>query len=66
MSLRLDATEEDFVTSMALHPRDISEEQLRTFEGYIAKIFRAFGMDIADSGHRPHPATLHSCAAGRH
>jgi GTP cyclohydrolase I len=48
MSLHLDAAEEDFVSSMALHPRHISEEQLRTFEGYMAEIFRAFGMDMSD------------------
>jgi GTP cyclohydrolase I len=57
MSLRLDPShdlghdlmEEDFTTSMALHPRDLSAEQLRTFEGYMAEIFRAFGMDMADA-----------------
>ncbi len=57
MSLNLDATEEDFVTTMALHPRDISlhprdisEEQMRRFEGYVAEIFRALGMDMSDPG----------------
>lgn len=48
MSLHLDATEEDYVSTMALHPRDLSEEQLRRYEGYMAEIFRAFGMDISD------------------
>ena len=48
MSLNLDATEEDFATSMALHPRDVSEEQLHRFEGYMAEIFRALGMDVTD------------------
>jgi len=48
MSLRLDPTEEDFVTGMALHPREVPEEQLRTFERYMAEIFRAFGLDMAD------------------
>lgn len=50
MTLHLDPTEEDFTTSMALHPRCISEEQLRTFEGYVAEIFQAFGMDMNDPG----------------
>ena len=50
MSLNLDATEEDFVTTMALHLRDISEEQLLRFENYVAEIFRAFGMDMSDPG----------------
>lgn len=48
MSLHLDATEEDFVTSMALHPRAISEEQLGRFEGYMAEILQTFGMDMTD------------------
>ncbi len=50
MSLNLDATEDDFVTTMALHPRAISDEQLRRFDGYVAEIFRAFGMDRSDPG----------------
>ena len=48
MALQLDATEEDFVTSMALHPRALAEEQVRRFEGYMAEIFRALGMDMTD------------------
>jgi GTP cyclohydrolase I len=31
--------------AMALRGRDVSEEQLRRFEGYAAEIFTAFGMD---------------------
>ena len=50
MSLQLDPTEEDFTTTMALHPRNISEEQLRRSEGSMEEIFRAFGMDMADPG----------------
>ncbi len=52
MSLHLDATEDDYVSSMALHPRDLSEDQLRRYEGYMAEIFRAFGMDMSE------PATV--------
>ncbi len=48
MSLHLDVMEEDFVTSMALHPREISEEQLGKFEGYMAEILQAFEMDLTD------------------
>ena len=50
MSLHLDATEEDFTTSIVLHPREISEEQVRRFEGYMAEIFQPFGMDMTDPG----------------
>jgi GTP cyclohydrolase IA len=50
MSLQLDSTEEDFTSSMALHPRHIPEERIRTFERYMAEIFQAFGMDMSDPG----------------
>jgi len=50
MSLHLAPEEEDFVTTMALHPRNLSEERLRKFEGYMEEIFRAFGMDMTDPG----------------
>ncbi len=50
MSLQLDPEEEDFVTTMALHPRNLSEERLRKFEGYMEEIFSAFGMDMTDPG----------------
>ncbi|HKT39014.1 MAG TPA: GTP cyclohydrolase I [Ktedonobacterales bacterium] len=48
MALHLHATEDDFITNQALHPREISEEQMRRFEGYMAEIFQTFGMDITD------------------
>jgi GTP cyclohydrolase I len=48
MSVHLDGTDEDFVSALALHPRAISEERRRTFEGYMAEIFTAFGMDTSD------------------
>ena len=32
--------------AMKLHRRELSEEQWRTFEGYMADIFTAFGMDL--------------------
>jgi GTP cyclohydrolase I len=44
--------DEDVRSAMKLHPRNISPEQMRTFEGYIADIFSAFGMDMGT------PATL--------
>jgi GTP cyclohydrolase I len=48
MSVHLDGTDEDFVSAMALHPRAITPTDLRRFEGYVAEIFRAFGMDMTD------------------
>src|SRR6516162_9921571 len=32
--------------TMKLHRRELSEEQWQTFEGYMADIFTAFGMDL--------------------
>jgi GTP cyclohydrolase I len=49
MSLKMDFDEEldtGLETRMALHPRHISDEQLRKYEGYIGEIFTAFGMDL--------------------
>ncbi len=44
--------DEDVRSAMKLHPRSISPEQMRAFEGYMAEIFTAFGMDVNT------PATL--------
>jgi GTP cyclohydrolase I len=38
--------DEDVRGAMKLHPRNISPEQMRAFEGYMAEIFTAFGMDV--------------------
>jgi GTP cyclohydrolase I len=46
MATHLEPVESDFRTAMALHPRDVSEEQMRKFEGYMAEIFTAFGLDL--------------------
>jgi GTP cyclohydrolase I len=35
---------------MALHPRNIAEEDILRYEGYMAEIFHAFGMDQSDPG----------------
>jgi GTP cyclohydrolase I len=36
----------DFRTAMSLNQRNISDEQTTRFEGYMAEIFSAFGMDV--------------------
>jgi len=46
MDLDLDQDDRDFLASMESHGRRISDEQLRTFERYIAEIFTAFGLDL--------------------
>lgn len=44
-----------FQASMDLRRRHVSEDQLRTFEGYMAEIFTAFGMDLTTQGTRDTP-----------
>jgi GTP cyclohydrolase I len=46
MSTHLEPVESDFRMAMALRPRNISDEQMRQFEGYMAEIFTAFGLDL--------------------
>ena len=46
MATHLEPVESDFRVAMALRPRDVSDEQMRTFEGYMAEIFTAFGLDL--------------------
>ncbi len=45
MSLKMDL-EEELSTGMDLHQRQISDEQLHRYEGYIGEIFTALGMDL--------------------
>jgi GTP cyclohydrolase IA len=46
MSSYRDGDTEEFDQAMYLHRREISDEQFRKFEGYIAEIFSAFGLDL--------------------
>jgi GTP cyclohydrolase I len=47
MSLAIEHDDdEDVQGAMHLRPRHIAEEQMRTFEGYVAEMFTAFGMDL--------------------
>ncbi|MFL5663698.1 MAG: GTP cyclohydrolase I [Ktedonobacteraceae bacterium] len=46
MSIERDHEDQDVETAMKLHRRQLSEEQWRTFEGYMADIFTAFGLDL--------------------
>ena len=45
-----DRDEQAFEMSMELKRRKISEERVREFEGYMAKIFSALGMDLNTPG----------------
>src|SRR5205807_9310317 len=44
LDLRLE--DDDVQLAMALQQRSVSDEQLKTFEGYAAEIFSAFGLDL--------------------
>lgn len=53
MSLSIDLVDpDDLHDAIALHTREVSDEQLRRFEGYAAEMFGAFGMDLTT------PATI--------
>jgi GTP cyclohydrolase I len=42
----LDPEDEEFARAMDLHRRHVSDEQIKKFEGYMAEIFEAFGMEM--------------------
>ncbi len=46
MNLHDDPDDLEYRTAMQLQMRKISDEQTHKFEGYIAEIFSAFGMDV--------------------
>ena len=46
MSGDLNSVDQDFREAMDLNRRQISEAQMLTFEGYMAEILTAFGMDL--------------------
>jgi GTP cyclohydrolase IA len=55
MKIHDDPDDDDFVTSMRLSAREISDEQFHKFEGYAAEIFSAFGMDLSMPSTRDTP-----------
>ncbi len=50
MDLHTDHNDRDVHEAMDLHERQVTDAQLRTFEGYMAEIFTAFGLDLNTSG----------------
>jgi GTP cyclohydrolase I len=46
MSAQLELTERDLPLALALNRREIAPAELRRFEGYMAEIFSAFGLDL--------------------
>jgi hypothetical protein len=70
MPLLMDLDEERTLLSAAapldLHPRDISDVQMRRFEDYAAEMFTAFGMELdspatADTPRRFVRAAIPNC-----
>jgi GTP cyclohydrolase IA len=55
MSFDLDSDDQHFLDAMHLHRRHLSEEQLRRYEGYMAEIFTAFGLDLDTPATRETP-----------
>ncbi|MGE5462881.1 MAG: GTP cyclohydrolase I [Syntrophothermus sp.] len=55
MNLHDDPDDLDYLTSMDLKRRDIPADQLQRFEGYVAEIFSAFGMDLDTSATKDTP-----------
>ena len=51
----LDLDDDDLRAAEQLHRRQISEEQLRKFEGYAAEIFTTFGLDLNTPATRDTP-----------
>jgi len=46
MEIHLDPDDQEFLDAMKLSHRQISDEQVLKFEGYIAEIFSAYGLDL--------------------
>jgi GTP cyclohydrolase I len=53
--VHLPRDEEDVRVPALVRHRDLSDEQWREFEGYVAKIFSAFGMELETPGTRGTP-----------
>src|SRR5512136_1057000 len=46
MPIELESEEREDRAAIELHRRHISDEQMRKFEGYVAEMFTAFGLDL--------------------
>jgi GTP cyclohydrolase I len=68
MSLHTDLDEPEVRHTLQVHQRQISAEQFRTFEGYVAEMLAAFGLDLDTPAARNTPQrfvkALFDCTAG--
>ncbi len=46
MKIHDDPDDQDYVATMRLQSREISDEQFHRFEGYVSEMFTAFGLDL--------------------
>jgi GTP cyclohydrolase IA len=55
MNIHNDPDDLEYVNTMKLRTRDIPDEELHRFEGYVQEIFLAFGMDLSTSSTKDTP-----------
>jgi len=55
MESHLDPDDQEFLAAMKLNSRQISDEQALRYEGYIAEIFSAYGLDLDTPATRETP-----------
>jgi len=55
MELHSDPDDQEFITAMKLYRRQIPDQQALKFEGYIAEIFSAYGLDLDTPATRETP-----------
>jgi len=55
MSVAFDRDERAMTAALDLRRRHVSDEQMRAFEGYVAEMFAAFGMDLDTESTRDTP-----------
>jgi GTP cyclohydrolase I len=55
MSVDLTYHDHEVQAVLDIHDRHVSDEQIRRFEGYVAEIFAAFGLDLTTSATRETP-----------
>ena len=55
MKIHDDPDDLEYVTAMRLHAREITDEQVHRFEGYVSEMFTAFGMDVNTPSTRDTP-----------
>lgn len=55
MKIHDDPDDQEYVAAMRLHARDVTDEQVHRFEGYVSEMFTAFGMDVNTPSTRDTP-----------